>query len=145
VDECTRHTLSWKVKLKYDYRFRVQADTRRGTHMSEERTTLRIDSRLLERVDMAVEEDVNIANRSHFFRVAAEEKLRARDGDYTSIRLPDGLRESLAAELESGMYSSVDEIIAECLRERYDIKAHTRELVRERMKDSMDTLRIVKK
>lgn len=113
--------------------------------MTESRTTLRIDSRLLERVDLVVEEDINIANRSHFFRIAAEEKLMARDGDLTSIKLPEGLRGLLAAELDTGMYNSMDDIIAECLRERYSTKTHTLEHVQERLKESAETLKVVRK
>jgi len=113
--------------------------------MTEERITLRIDAELLEKVDMVVEDDVNIANRSHFFRVAAEEKLNIRDGEYTTIRLPDGLRELLATELSSGMYNSLGDIIAESLRVRYEIKEHNMEEIHEKIKQRNSTLRVMKK
>ena len=113
--------------------------------MTEERVTLRIDAELLEKVDLIVEDDINIANRSHFFRVAAEEKLKTREGEYTSIKLPDGLRELLATELSSGMYNSMDDIIAESLRERYEIKEHNMKEVHEKIKQRNNTLRVMKK
>lgn len=118
---------------------------KKGDHMAEERITLRIDAELLERVDMVVEDDVNIANRSHFFRVAAEEKLNIRNGEYTTIRLPDGLRELVDIELSSGMYNNLGDIIAKSLRVLYGIEEHNMEVIAEKIKQMDSTLRVMKK
>lgn len=122
--------------------------------MTEERVTVRIDAELLRKIDEAVESDINIANRSHFFRVAAEEKLQSQSEniqtenaqtDIISIKMPAGLIKRLEDELNARWFSKIDEIIAASLRERYEYNEYKKKLVEESLEQEANTLHVMRK
>lgn len=122
--------------------------------MTEERVTVRIDADLLKKIDEAVESDINIANRSHFFRVAAEEKLQSQSEniqtenaqtDIISIKMPAGLITRLEDELNGGWFSKIDEIIAASLRERYEYNKYKKKLIEESLEQEANTLHVMRK
>jgi len=113
--------------------------------MTEERATVRIPAELLKRIDEAVEDDINIANRSHFFRVAAEEKLQIQKGEYIIARIPEKLRELLSIDLNSGYYNSIDDIIVDSLRVRYNIEKQREKLIEEYQEQDASTLQVMSK